>query len=83
MTRVENIERKIEYSLPLYYEDIPLYFRLQETIPETPPSFLCIEDICKFMLFLAFPFAVKLVYKHKVWCASKPDTVHNPAAVIV
>ena len=41
-----------------------------------------IKDICKFMLFLAFPFAVKLVYKYKVWCASKPETVDNPAAVI-
>ena len=47
-----------------------------------PQVFLCIEDVCKFMLFSAFPFGVKLVYKRKVWCASKPDTVHNPAAVI-
>ena len=34
------------------------------------------------MLFLAFPFAVKVVYKCKVWCASNPETVDNPAAVI-
>ena len=47
-----------------------------------PQVFLCTEDVCKFMLFSAFPFGVKLVYKRKVWCASKPDTVHNPAAVI-
>ena len=40
--------------------------------------FLCIEDFSKFMLFLAFPFAFKLVYKRKVRCASKADTVHNP-----
>ena len=35
------------------------------------------------MLFLAFSFAVKLVDKHEVWCASKADTVDNPVAVIV
>jgi len=34
------------------------------------------------MLFLAFPFAVKLVYKRKVSCVSKADTVDNPGAVI-
>ena len=34
------------------------------------------------MLFLGFPFAVKLVYKRKVSCASKADTVDNPGAVI-
>ena len=34
------------------------------------------------MLFLAFPFAVKLIYKRKVSCASKADTVDNPGAVI-
>ena len=45
--------------------------------------FLCIEDFTKFMLFLAFPFAFKLVYKRKVRCASKADTVHNPVAVII
>ena len=45
--------------------------------------FLCIEDFSKFMLFLAFPFAFKLVYKRKVRCASKADMVHNPVAVII
>ena len=35
------------------------------------------------MLFLAFPFAVKLVYKRKVSCASKADMVDNPVAVII
>ena len=35
------------------------------------------------MLFLAFSFAVKLVDKHKGWCASKSDTVDNPVAVII
>ena len=44
--------------------------------------FLCIEGVRKFMLFLAFPFAVKLIYKRKVSCASKADTVDNPGAVI-
>ena len=34
------------------------------------------------MLFLAFPFAVKLVYKRKVSRKSKADTVDNPGAVI-
>ena len=33
--------------------------------------------------FLSFPFAFKLVYKRKVRCASKADTVHNPVAVII
>ena len=31
--------------------------------------FVCIEDVWKFMLLLAFPFAVKLLYKRKVSCA--------------
>ena len=47
-----------------------------------PQVFLCAEDVWKFMLFLAFPFAVKFVYKRKVSCASKADTVDNPGAVI-
>ena len=47
-----------------------------------PQVFLCAEDVWKFMLFLAFPFAVKFVYKRKVSRASKADTVDNPGAVI-
>ena len=56
--------------------DLPIQVRRR------PQVFLCIEDVRKFMLFLAFPFAVKLIYKRKVSCASKADTVDNPGAVI-
>ena len=47
-----------------------------------PQVFLCIEGVCKFMLFLAFAFAVKLVYKRKLSCPLKAYTVDNPGAVI-
>ena len=48
-------------------------------VRRTPVGFfLCIEDVYKFMRFLAFPFGVKIVAKPQVWCASKAYTVDNP-----
>lgn len=48
-------------------------------VRRTPLGFFqCIEDVCKFMRFLAFPFGVKIVDKPQVWCASKANTVDSP-----
>ena len=51
-------------------------------VRRTPQVFFsCVYWRClqvKFKLFLALPFAVKLVDNRKVWCASKADTVDNP-----
>jgi len=53
------------------------YMQVRRT-PQVFFSCVCIEDVCKFKLFLAFPFGVKIVDKPQVWCASKANTVDNP-----